>query len=118
MSTIVVRRTHALGLAEAKRLAETVAKQLRKDYGGSFTWHGDDLHFERTGASGSLAVSKNDFQVRVELAFLLSALRSRIEQEIVTFCDAHFGAAARAEPGEPSRRAAPRPRKERKPSGR
>ena len=115
MSTIVVRRTHDLGLAKAKRLAESIAKQLRADYGGSFTWQGDDLHFQRTGASGSVAVGRDDFQVRVELGLLLSVLRSRIEQEIVTFCDAHFGAAARTAPSEPAPRAARR-RKERQSS--
>jgi len=50
-------------------------------------------------------VSRNDFQVRVELGFLLSALRSRIEQEIVKFCDEHFGAGDRAGPAKRPRRA-------------
>jgi len=106
MSTIVVRRKHDLGLAEAKRLAENMAKKLRKDYGGSFTWQGDDLHFQRAGASGSVAVRKGDIQIRVELGFLLSALHSRIEEEIVTFCDAQLGGSDRVAPGEPSQRAA------------
>jgi len=108
VSTIVVRRKHDLGLAEAKRLAENIAKKLRNDYGGSFTWRGDDLHFQRTGASGSVAVRKGDFRVRVELGFLLSALRLRIEQEIITFCDAHLGAGDRAGPVESSLRASRR----------
>jgi len=110
MSTIVVRRKHDLGLAEAKRLAENIAKKLRRDHGGSFTWHGDDLHFQRTGASGSVAVGKRDFQVRVELGFLLSALHARIEKEIIAFCDAEFAGDRPALPGGPSRRV-PGPRK-------
>jgi len=105
VSTIVVRRKHNLGLAEARRLAGSIARKLQDDYGGSFTWRGDELNFQRTGASGSVAVTKDDVQVRVELGFLLSALRSRIEQEIVTFCDAHFGARDRAAAGESARRA-------------
>jgi putative polyhydroxyalkanoate system protein len=95
MSTIVIRRKHDLGLAKAKRLAESVAQQLQDDYGGSFTWKGADLHFKTTGAAGSVAVTKAGFQVRVELGLLLSPLRSRIEREIVTFCDEHFGEIAR-----------------------
>jgi putative polyhydroxyalkanoate system protein len=91
MSTIVVRRKHDLGLAKAKRLAQSIARQLRDDYGGSFTWEGDDLRFKRTGVSGSVAVTKAGFQVRVVLGLLLSPLRSRIRREIVTFCDEHFG---------------------------
>ena len=42
-----------------------------------------------------MAVTKAGFQVRVELGLLLSPLRSRIEREIVTFCDEHFGEIAR-----------------------
>ena len=99
MATIVVRRKHDLGLAKAKGLAESMARRLRDGYGGSFAWNGNDLHFERTGATGSVAVTKEGFQVRVELGLLLSPLRSRIEREIVAFCDQQFGRApGRREP--------------------
>ena len=92
---IVVRRHHELGLARAKRLAESIARQLQKDYGGSYAaWTGNDLHFGRPGASGSVAVTKDDFQVRIELGWLLSPLRGLFEREVHTFCDEHFGAAA------------------------
>jgi len=98
MATIVVRRKHDLGLAKAKRLAESVARKLRDDYGGSFAWDGNDLRFERTGATGSVAVTKEGFQVRVELGLLLSPLRSRIEREIVAFCEQFGRASGRREP--------------------
>jgi putative polyhydroxyalkanoate system protein len=102
MSTILVRRRHDLGLTGAKRLAETVARRLQNDYGGSFTWKGNDLHFRRTGASGTVAVTSEGFQVRLELGLLLSPLRSVIEREIVTYCDEHFGAADRPGGGQPA----------------
>jgi len=108
MSTILIRRRHTLGLAKAKRLAESIAVKLQKDYGGSFTWQGDDLHFQRTGASGSVAVTKQDLRVRVELGWLLRPLASQIEREIVTFCNEHFGDGNRPHrnqgTGRPSRR--------------
>lgn len=88
---IVVRRHHALGLPRAKRLAEGIARQLQDDYGGSCSWKGNDLHFHRTGASGSVAVTKDSIEIHVELGFLLSPLSSRIEREIHAFCDEHFG---------------------------
>jgi len=115
MSTILIRRRHALGLARAKRLAETMAQKLQKEHGGSFTWKGDDLHFHRTGASGSVAVTKDGLQVRLELAWLLSPLASRIEREIVTFCDEHLGDAGRPTPSQGTRRA-PRRRSDTTPS--
>src|SRR5262245_41323665 len=109
MTAIVVRRHHALGLAKAKSLAQSVARRLQDDYGGSFGWQRDVLHFERTGASGSVVVSKNDFEVHVELRFLLSPLRSRIEREIVSFCDENF-AGDGAGLDQPTRRGARRRR--------
>jgi putative polyhydroxyalkanoate system protein len=96
---IIVRRHHDLGLAKAKRLAETVTRQLQADYGGSYAWKGNDLHFRRTGASGRVSVTKDGFEVRVELGFLLSALRSRIEREVRAFCDENLGVDEPPDPG-------------------
>ena len=94
MAKIVVRRQHDLGLAKAKRLVQSKAKRLKDDYGGSFGWKGNVLQFERRGASGSIAVTKDDFEVQVELGLLLRPLRSRIEREIVAFCDQHLSETA------------------------
>lgn len=91
MSEIVVQRRHTLRLPSARRLAESMARQLRDEYGGSYSWKGNKLHFERTGVSGHLAVTKGNFEVRVQIGLLLTPLRSRIEREIHTFCDEHFG---------------------------
>jgi putative polyhydroxyalkanoate system protein len=110
MPVIVVRRHHDLGLAKARSLAQTIARRLKSDYGGSFVWKGDVLHFERTGASGSVAVTADDFRVRVELGFLLTPLRSQIEGEIRKFCDEHFARDDGSEAGQPARRTAGRGR--------
>jgi putative polyhydroxyalkanoate system protein len=110
---IIVGRQHDLGLAKAKRLAESIARRLRKDYGGSYAWEGNALHFRRTGASGRVTVTKDDFQVSVELGFLLMPLTARIEREINGFCDEHFGEGDRPAPSRstaagPARRSNPR----------
>jgi putative polyhydroxyalkanoate system protein len=104
MADIVVRRHHDLGLARAKGLAQAIAQRLKEDYGGSFGWRGVVLHFERIGASGSVAVTRKIFEVHVELGFLLSPLCSRIEREIISFCDDHFAADDAAGRDRPTRR--------------
>jgi putative polyhydroxyalkanoate system protein len=109
MAAIVVRRHHALGLDKARGLAQSMARRLKDDFGGSFKWQGDVLHFERTGASGSVAVTGEGVEVRVELGFLLSPLRSRVEREIIDFCDEHF-AKDGAGRDQPTRRGARRRR--------
>jgi len=88
---IVIRRRHDLGLARAKRLAQTLARRLQNELGGTYTWKGNELHFERTGASGCATVTKNSVQIRVELSLLLRPLRARIEREILAGLDAHLG---------------------------
>ena len=103
MSEIVVRGRHALGLARAKRLAETMAIRLRDDYGGTYAWTGAHLQFERTGVSGRITVKPDAFEVRVEIGFLLSPLRGRIEREIRAFCEEQFGQAGALDRDQPAR---------------
>ena len=80
MSQIVVQRSHSLSLPQARRLAEDMAQHLRSEYGGSYTWDGDTLRFKRTGASGQVAVTRDDIQIRVDIGLLLTPLHSRIER--------------------------------------
>jgi putative polyhydroxyalkanoate system protein len=110
MSQIVVQRRHALRPAKARRLAEGIAERLRGEYGGSYAWEGDTLHFRRMGASGQVAVTSDAVEIRVDLGLLLIPLRSRIEREIHAFLDADFGPAGPAQPpsAAPRRRAASR----------
>jgi putative polyhydroxyalkanoate system protein len=102
MSKIVVHRHHGLRMAGAKRLAQSIAERLKTQYGGSYTWDGDTLRFLRTGASGQVLVTKDSFEVRVELGFLLTPLHSRIEREIDAFCDEHFGRTGAADVDQPA----------------
>jgi putative polyhydroxyalkanoate system protein len=96
MTEIVVRRRHNLRLAGARRMAETMARRLRDEYGGSYSWKGDRLIFQRTGASGHVVVTREDLEIRVALGLLLTPVRARIEREIHAFCDERFGNAGMA----------------------
>src|SRR5262245_59150655 len=100
---ISIRRQHRLGLAKARRLAENITERLQKEYGGSYAWSGNDLQFRRTGVSGSVAVTKEDVRIRVEVGLLLRPLQRVIEREIQTFCDEHFGAPDHRETSEAQR---------------
>jgi putative polyhydroxyalkanoate system protein len=110
MSQIVVQRPHQLSLPQARRLAEKIARRLRSDYGGSYSWDGDTLRFKRTGASGQVAVTSDDFQICVDIGLLLTPLHARLEREIHAFVDAHFTTTELPQPARSAsrRRAAPR----------
>lgn len=88
---IAIRRHHDLGLTKAKRLAQTLARRLQNEFGGTYAWKGNELHFERPGVSGCATVTKDSVQIRVEVGFLLRPLRARIEREIRAGLDAHLG---------------------------
>ena len=110
MSQIVVTRPHNLSLPRARHLAESIAQRLRDEYGGSYRGDGDTLRFKRTGASGEMAVTSDDVQIRIDIGLLLTPLRSRIEREIYAFLDAHLAPSQRPQPASPAprRRAAAR----------
>lgn len=88
---IAIRRRHDLGLTKAKRLAQTLAHQLQNEFGGTYTWEGNELRFQRTGVSGCATVTTDSIQIRVELGLLLRPLHARIEREIRAGLDAHLG---------------------------
>ncbi|MEO5624962.1 MAG: polyhydroxyalkanoic acid system family protein [Dokdonella sp.] len=89
MATIDIRRPHKLSLKVAKAAVERVAKGIAKEYGVDHEWSGNQLNFNRSGVKGHIAVAKEEVHVRVELGFLMGALKSVIEREIVSQLDKH-----------------------------
>jgi putative polyhydroxyalkanoate system protein len=91
MSTIELKRDHALGLRKAKLAAQRVADEMEREFGMTSTWQGNVLKFERTGVHGELVVGKNHVELHAKLGFLLSAFRGRIEETIHRNFDESFG---------------------------
>jgi putative polyhydroxyalkanoate system protein len=90
MAVIDIRRAHKASVKSTKTAVEKVAKAIAKEYGIDHHWTGDDLHFDRTGVKGQIKVSKDDVHVRVELGFLMGALKPVIEREIERRLDEYF----------------------------
>lgn len=82
MSTIKVTRHHQLNHEQAVAAADDLARSLAKEYHVECEWHGDVMRFHRRGAKGEMRVEPSSIHVEMELGFLLSAFRDRIEQEI------------------------------------
>ena len=82
MAVIDIHRAHKITMKAAKAAVEKVAKAIAREYGVAHHWSGNELHFDRSGVKGRIAVAKNDVHVRVELGFLMSALKPVIEREI------------------------------------
>ena len=90
MPTIDIRREHAKPVKEAKKAVERVAKKISERFDLHYEWVGNTLHFERSGVSGNIALTKDEVAVTAHLSFLLSALRGPIEREIHKQIDDEF----------------------------
>ncbi|MCA0913239.1 polyhydroxyalkanoic acid system family protein [Marinobacter nauticus] len=82
MSVIDIHRAHSLDKEHARQAAETLAKDLSKQFDVNYQWEGDLLKFKRSGVKGQLDISENDLHIRLELGLMLRPFKSRIEQEI------------------------------------
>ena len=91
MSDIVIRRTHNLTPARARKAAETTAAKLGEEFDLEYEWDGDVLHFSRSGVTGNLSLAAHEVIIRVRLGFLLLALKPRVEREIHRYFDEDFG---------------------------
>lgn len=90
MAVIDIRREHGKSLKSAKAAVERVAQKISEAYGIDHHWDGNTLQFDRSGVKGHIAVAKDDVHVRVELGFLMGALKSTIQREIERTLDEHL----------------------------
>jgi putative polyhydroxyalkanoate system protein len=90
---MAVRRKHARSLKEAKAAVERVAKAVSREHGFAHKWDGDTLEFSRAGVNGSIRIAKDEVHIRVDLGFLMSALKPVIESEISRKLDKELGEA-------------------------
>ena len=87
MPTISITRKHGLPQKKAKAAAEKIAKDLQKRFGLDYAWNGDRIEFDRPGVSGSMSVGKDRIALEVDLGWLLTPLKPKIEDEIVAQLD-------------------------------
>ena len=96
MSQISIRRTHILKPAQAKRAAERMARELEQAFELEHEWHGNALHFHRSGGEGRLSLEPNAVHIEVRLGFLLAMVKPKIEQHIHDNLDRIFSSAKKA----------------------
>lgn len=91
MADIHIEREHILGFPKARQVALQWAEQVEKELELDCTYEQGDsqdlLSFSRSGVSGTLAVTKDRFEVEARLGFLLGIFKDRIESEIIKNLD-------------------------------
>lgn len=92
MPDIHIHRSHALGLAKARKVALQWAEEVEKEFDMECTIlegeTSDTVEFTRTGVKGELIVAPDHFQLDAKLGFLLGAFSRTIESEIEKNLDA------------------------------
>ena len=92
MADIHIQRSHALGLAKARKIALQWAEEVEKNFSMECTLlegeHSDTVEFTRAGVKGELLVEADRFTLDARLGFLLGAFSKTIESEIEKNLDA------------------------------
>ncbi len=88
MSTIEIRRLHALQPLQVRAAVDQLAAHLAQRYGVHHHWQGDVLHVARPGVSGTVDVAGPELRIHLRLGLLAAALKPLIEQEIERRLDA------------------------------
>ena len=91
MTDLHILRHHALGLAKARKIAFQWAEHAEQEFGMSCTYEEgkgvDEVCFKRSGVNGTLAVTRDKFELNAKLGFLVGAFKGTIESEIVKNLD-------------------------------
>lgn len=82
-----IRRSHNLGLQEARKRADRIAADLQEEFSLRSRWQGDAMHVEGNGVSGSLHVEDHAIELDVKLGFALKLMEGPIRAAIERMVD-------------------------------
>jgi putative polyhydroxyalkanoate system protein len=87
MSTIDVRRSHALPKEEARKRAEELARAMQQRFELEWHWEGDRILFEAPrgaakGTRGSVDVTESEVRVQIDLPLLLRVMKAKVEAKV------------------------------------
>lgn len=92
MADIHIHRKHTLGLAKARDIAFSWAEDVENKLDMACTYEEgkteDCVSFTRSGVNGTLVVTKDGFELKAKLGFLVGAFKDKIEAEISKNLDA------------------------------
>ncbi|MCD6679363.1 MAG: polyhydroxyalkanoic acid system family protein [Burkholderiaceae bacterium] len=78
-------------MKKARVAAQRVADDMAQSFEMESEWDGNALHFERSGVSGSLTVSRDRVVLDAQLGGLVGLFRASIEERLHADFDRYFG---------------------------
>ena len=85
-----IRRSHNLGVEEAKRRADHIAGHLEQQFSLTSHWQGDSLMVRGNGVTGYLAVEEDSIEIVIKLGFALKLMEGPIRSVIERDIDDHL----------------------------
>ena len=88
MTKFVIEREHALSIVECREISKSIADSLIHSYGGSKIVSCNEVHYHHMGGSSGLIIfDESKLKVKVELSFMMSALKPLLKKQIMMQCD-------------------------------
>lgn len=85
-----IRRSHQLGIEEARSRADEIAEHLGRQFSLTSRWQGDHLIVRGNGVNGQLLVAEESIELEVRLGFALKLMEGPIRSAIETTMDEHL----------------------------
>lgn len=85
-----IRRSHQLGIEEARSRAGEIAEHLERQFSLTSRWQGDHLVVSGNGVNGQLLVAEESIELEVKLGFALKLMEGPIRTAIETTMDEHL----------------------------
>ena len=86
-----IRRSHELGLEEARNRVDRIAEQLKEEYSLTSTWNGDCVVVSGNGVNGRIVVAPQFVEADIKLGFTLLLLEGQIRSGIENGMVKHLG---------------------------
>jgi putative polyhydroxyalkanoate system protein len=97
MPKLQITQSHSVTADEAKKRIQTLATELSDKYGLSSEWKSDtQAEVKRTGATGLISIEPNQVKVALDLSFVLSPMKDKIEGKIKEELQRLFGSSRSA----------------------
>ncbi|MBD3671251.1 MAG: polyhydroxyalkanoic acid system family protein [Gammaproteobacteria bacterium] len=90
MAHIRINRAHSMDNKSIREEVQKLADKLSQELEARYQWNGDRLEFERSGASGFIAIGENNLNIELKLGMLLSPFKGKVEQSISEYLDRHL----------------------------
>jgi len=90
MSEIQLVKPHSLPVEKAKALVQKAVDGLADEHKLNTEWHGDTLHFDRSGVHGQTHVTDSEIRFHATLGLLMRPFRAKLIDHIESEFDKLF----------------------------